>query len=91
MEDKKRIPYNQEFDHRFIKYIRHARNKTQAEFEHFIGVDKSTIGKLERGELEFTPLYESKLQAAIKRLRVSSIELASIRKIIEMKEQRGYK
>jgi len=42
MEDKKRIPYNQEFDHRFIKYIRHARNKTQEEFVHFMNVDKST-------------------------------------------------
>ncbi|QDZ88739.1 helix-turn-helix domain-containing protein [Priestia megaterium] len=91
MEDKNRIPYNQEFDHRFIKPIRHLRNKTQADFEQFMGVDKSTIGKLERGELEFTPLYHSKLKDAIKRLRVSSIEIASVRKIIEMKTQRGYK
>lgn len=91
MEDKNRIPYNQEFDYRFIKYIRHARNKSQADFVPFMNVDKSTIGKLERGELLFTPYYESKLKDAIKRLRVSSIEIASIRKIIEMKQQRGYK
>lgn len=91
MEDKNRIPYNQEFDFRYIKYIRHARNKTQVEFVHYMNVDQSTIGKLERGDLEFTPYYESKLKDAIKRLRVSSIEIASIRKIIEMKEQRGYK
>jgi len=91
MEDKNRIPYNQEFDFRYIKYIRHARNKTQTEFVHFMNVDQSTIGKLERGLLEFTPYYEGKLKDAIKRLRVSSIEIASIRKIIEMKEQRGYK
>lgn len=91
MEDRHRIPYKQEFDHRYIKYIRHTRNKTQGDFVHFMGVDRSTIGKLERGELDFSPYYESKLKDAIKRLRVSSIELASIRKIIEMKEQRGYK
>lgn len=91
MEDKNRIPYNQEFDHRFIKHIRMARNKTQTEFSQFMGVDASTIGKLERGELSFSPLYESKLKDAIKRLRVSSIEVASIRKILEMKQQRGYK
>lgn|GEM_PF-6963613 len=91
MEDRNRIPYNQEFDHRFIKPVRHLRNKTQAEFEKFMGVDRSTIGKLERGELEFTPLYQSKFKDAIKRLRVSNVELASVRKIIEMKEQRGYK
>ena len=91
MEDKNRIPYKQDFDHRFIKPIRHLRNKTQADFEQFMGVDKSTIGKLERGEIEFSPLYESKFKDAIKRLRVSNVELASVRKIIEMKAQRGYK
>lgn len=91
MEDKNRIPYKQEFDYRFIKPVRHLRNKTQQDFSHFMGVDASTIGKLERGELKFSPLYESKLKDAIKRLRVSNIELASIRKVLEMKAQRGYK
>lgn len=91
MEDKNRIPYKQEFDYRFIKPVRHLRNKTQQDFSEFMCVDASTIGKLERGELKFSPLYESKLKDAIKRLRVSGIELASIRKIVEMKNQRGYK
>jgi transcriptional regulator with XRE-family HTH domain len=91
MEDRNRIPYNQEFDHRFIKHIRHARNKTQHDMVHFMNVDQSTIARLERGQIAFTPYYESKLKDAIKRLRVSSIELASIRKILEMKEQRGYR
>lgn len=56
-----------------------------------MGVDASTIGKLERGELKFSPLYQSKFEEAIKRLRVSGIELASISRILEMKRQRGYK
>lgn len=91
MEDKNRIPYKREFDHRFIKPVRHLRNKTQQEFSHFMGVDASTIGRLERGDLKFTPFYESKFKDAIKRLRVSGIELASISKILEMKTQRGYR
>jgi transcriptional regulator with XRE-family HTH domain len=68
-----------------------ARNKTLKQMEEFMGVDDSTIAKLERGDLAFTPYYESKFKDALKRLRVSNVELASIRKIIEMKEQRGYK
>lgn len=56
-----------------------------------MGVDSATICKLENGQLDFTPYYHEKLREAIKRLRVSNVELASIRKIIEMKEQRGYK
>jgi transcriptional regulator with XRE-family HTH domain len=86
-----RLPYNQEYDHRFIKPIRHLRNKTLNDFAEFMNVDHSTIAKLEKGQLPFTPHYESKLKDAIKRLRVSNVELASVRKIIEMKEQRGYK
>jgi transcriptional regulator with XRE-family HTH domain len=91
MEEKNRLPYNQHFDYRYIKPVRHLRNKTQLEFEQVMGVDRSTIGKLERGELDFSPLYESKFKEAIKRLRISNVELASVRRIIDMKEQRGYK
>lgn len=91
MEDKTRLPYKQELDFRFIKPIRMSRNKTQAEMGNLMGVCPSTVGKLERSELTFSPLYESKLKDAIKRLRVSGIELASIRKMIELKEMRGYK
>ena len=89
--ENNRIPYKQEFDHRFIKPVRHLRNKTQADFSQFMNVDASTIGKLERGELKFSPLYDSKFKEAIKRLRVSSLELASVREIIMMKQKRGYK
>ncbi|HDR4695876.1 TPA: helix-turn-helix transcriptional regulator [Bacillus cereus] len=86
-----RLSYNMEYDHRFIKPIRHSRNKTLQEFSHFMGIDPATICRLERGQLDFTLYYHEKLKNAIKRLRISNVELASIRKIIEMKEQRGYK
>lgn len=86
-----RIAYKQEVDHRFIKPVRMARNKTQAQLAELMNVDVSTVGKLEREELKFSPLYESKFNEALKRMRVSSIELASIREIIMMKQKRGYK
>lgn len=85
------MEYKQDFDHRFIKRVRQLRNQTQSNFEQVMGVDRSTIGKLERGEIEFTPLYQSKFKDAIKRLRVSNVELASVRRILEMKSSRGYK
>ncbi|MEW4286734.1 helix-turn-helix domain-containing protein [Priestia koreensis] len=89
--ENNRIPYNQEFDYQFLKPVRMIRNKTQGQLGELMGVCPSTIGKLERGELKFSPLYESKFKEATKRLRVSGIELASIRKMLEMKKQRGYK
>ena len=89
--ESNRIAYKQEIDHRFIKPVRMARNKTQAQLAELMGVDTSTVGKLERQELKFSPLYESKFNEALKRMRVSSIELASIREIITMKQKRGYR
>lgn len=89
--ENNRIPYNQEIDYRFIKHVRIIRNKTQMDFGKIMGIDASTVGKLERNELAFTPAYHGRFKDAMKRLRVSNIELSSIRKILEMKEQRGYK
>lgn len=85
-----RLPYNMEYDHRYIKFIRHARNLTLEAFSHYIKVDPATICRLEKGQLDFTPYYEAKLKDAIDRLRISNVELVSIRTIIEQKEKRGY-
>ncbi|MDP9577360.1 UNVERIFIED_ORG: transcriptional regulator with XRE-family HTH domain [Bacillus sp. 1751] len=86
MHTKKiRLPYNMEYNYKFIKPIRMARNKTQSEFSNFMNVDTTTICKLERGQLDFTPYYDSKFKNAIKQLRVSNTELVSIRKILEIK------
>ena len=89
--ESNRIAYKQEIDYRFIKLVRMARNKTQAQLAELMGVDTSTVSKLERSALKFTPLYESKFNDALKRMRVSNIELASIREIIQMKQRRGIK
>ncbi|MBG9528471.1 helix-turn-helix transcriptional regulator [Bacillus cereus] len=86
-----KVEYKQGFDYRFIKPVRQLRNQTQSDFEQVMGVDRSTIGKLERGEIEFTPLYQSKFKDAVKQIGISNIELISVSRILEMKEQRGYK
>jgi predicted transcriptional regulator len=86
-----RLPYNQEYDNRFIKPIRHARNLTLVAFSPYMGVAPETINRLEKGHLEFTPYYQEKLKDAIKKLRISNIELTSIRTIIEQREGKGFK
>jgi transcriptional regulator with XRE-family HTH domain len=85
-----RLPYNMEYDYRFIKPIRHSRNLTLEAFSHYMKVDPATICRLEKRQLDFTPYYDSKLHEAIQRLRISNIELVSIRNIIEQKEKRGF-
>lgn len=88
-----RLPYNQldSVDYRYIRQIRFIRNKTQKELAELMTVDNVVISRLERNEISFSPLYQEHFKLACKRLRVSNMELASIRKLLEMKEQRGYK
>jgi transcriptional regulator with XRE-family HTH domain len=80
--------YNIPLDYRYIKQVRFLRNKTLSDFSKYMNVDPSTIAKLEKDELAFSPYYESKLRGAIYRLRVSNVELNSISKILEMKALR---
>ena len=56
-----------------------------------MGVDYSVISRLERKELNFTPIYQERFRSACRKLRISNIEIVSVRKILEMKDQRGYK
>ncbi|MBD7971385.1 helix-turn-helix domain-containing protein [Paenibacillus gallinarum] len=88
-----RLPYNQldSVDYRYIRQVRFLRNKTLKQFEEFMGVDHTVISRLENGQIEFSPLYKERFKEACRRLRVSNIELVSIRKLLEMKSQRGYK
>jgi transcriptional regulator with XRE-family HTH domain len=91
MEQKNRVPYNQHYDYRFIRYVRHLRNKTLKEFAEIMGIDYSVLSRLENGQIKFTPIYEERFKEAMKRLRVSGVELHSIGRMLEMKEKRGYK
>ncbi|MEH7441128.1 helix-turn-helix transcriptional regulator [Bacillus sp. JJ1122] len=86
-----RLPYKQEITYPMIRYIRLARNCTQEKFGRISGIDQSVIAKLEKGELDLTPIYESRIRQAIRSLRISNHEIDAIRKLIEMKEIRGYK
>ena len=90
-EESNRIPYGQHFDYRYIKHVRLIRNKSQKQFEEFMGVDSTVISRLERGQLVFTEIYQERFEDAMKRLRVSGVELNSIGKILEMKSAKGYK
>jgi len=88
-----RLPYNQidSVDYRYIRQIRFARNKSLKDMEELMGVSYTVISRLENGQIAFSPLYQDKFKTACKRLRVSNLELVSIRKLLEQKELKGYK
>lgn len=63
------------------------RSLTLKDMERLMNVDQSTLSKLERGELDFTPAYFSRFEAACKKIRLNNTEIASLRKVIELKEK----
>lgn len=88
-------PYNQleEIcqDVRYLKQVRLLRNLTLKDMEKVMNVDSTTLSKLENGVLDFTPIYYSRFEAACRKLRLSNIEIASLRKVIEIKSAKGLK
>lgn len=89
------LPFNQlneiSQDVRYLKQVRLLRNLTLSQMQELMNVDQSTLSKLERGELDFTPVYYSRFEAACKKIRLSNIEIASLRTVIQLREKRGLK
>lgn len=78
-------------DVRYLKQVRLLRSLTLKDMETLTSIDSTTLSKLENGVLDFTPIYYSRFEKACRKLRLSNIEIASLRKIIEIKESRGRK
>jgi transcriptional regulator with XRE-family HTH domain len=83
------VPFIHLYDYRYIKETRRLRNLTLNEFSIYMKTDVGTLSKLENNQLQFTIHYESKFKDAIQELKLSNLELLSIKRIIEMKAQRG--
>jgi DNA-binding XRE family transcriptional regulator len=88
---KTRLPYNQTITAPMLRYLRLSRNLNQERFANICGLDRSTLAKLERGELELTPHYHSKIKDGIRSLRISNHEVDGIKRLLELKMIRGYK
>lgn len=82
------LPHERKITYQMIKYLRLCRNITQTQFGEICKIDQSVLGKLERGELPLSPHYESKIMDGIRALNISQLELVSVKRIVELKEQR---
>lgn len=82
------LPYQNKVSYQEIKYIRLCKNFTQEQFGEICKIDQSVLGKLERGELPLSPLYASKIMDGVRALNISDLELQSIRKLLQLKQNR---
>lgn len=88
---KEGIPFFHDYDYRYIREVRRLRNFTLSEFSSYMKTDVADLSRLENGLLPFSVHYQSKFHEALKELSVSNLELNSVKRIIELKQQRGIK
>ena len=85
---KDSLPYQQKLTYPMLRYIRLARSLSQEKFSEVCHVDRSVLAKLERGELDFSIHYESKIMEGIKSLNISQYELDAIKTLLLLKENK---
>jgi transcriptional regulator with XRE-family HTH domain len=91
--ENKRGAYNHHysFDERYLKQVRLLRNLTLKDMAKYMGMNDTTISRLENGLIQFTPYYHERLKQACKKLKVTNGDLLAIRRILEQREKRGFK
>lgn len=85
--NKDTLPYQQKLTSPMIRYIRLCRNLTQERFGEVCRMDQSVVAKLERGEIELSVNYESRILEGCRALNISEIELESIEGLLELNEK----
>ncbi|MEH7682778.1 helix-turn-helix domain-containing protein [Priestia megaterium] len=82
---------NRKFDHTLIPHIRRARNLNQEEFAAKCGLSRSTLARIETGDIELSDLYYSKINDGLRRIRFSTdFELEAIKKMQTYRQRLGY-
>ncbi len=85
------IPFTLNYDRRMVRLVRNCRHLTLSDMEKVMGVGSATIRQIERGTLDFSINYQSKFDAAIKKLNISQIEMASLELLLTIKRENDNK
>ncbi|OBW53324.1 helix-turn-helix domain-containing protein [Bacillus cereus] len=86
---KDSLPYQQKISYQMIKYLRLCRNMTQEQFGQVCKIDQSVLARLESGSIELSMNYESRVLEGCKVLNISELEMQSVKRIVELKQNRG--
>lgn len=81
------LPYQSKITYPMIKYIRLCRNMTQEKFGEVCKINQGVLTKLERGELDLSIHYETKVMDGVKALNINQYELDAIKTLLEHKNK----
>ncbi|TDY53727.1 helix-turn-helix domain-containing protein [Bacillus subtilis] len=86
--NKDSLPYQSKINHHMIKYLRLCRNMNQEQFGQVCKIDQSVLARLESGAIELSINYESRILEGCRALSISELEVASVKRIVDLKQQR---
>lgn len=89
--NKESLPYQQKITYQMLPYLRLCRNLTQEQFGQACKIDQSVLARIESGSIELSINYESRVLEGCKVLNISELEMLSVKRILELKTQRGIK
>lgn len=87
--NKDSIPFQSKITYPMLRYLRLCRNMSQEQFGKVCKIDQSVLARLELGVIELSINYESKIIEGCRALNISELELKSVKRITELKAQRG--
>lgn len=86
----RRLSYNPEIKAEFLPFIRLCRNQSQHNFANLAGINPVILCQIEAGKKPLSNLYLQRIRVAMYRLRVSGEEIECIKRIIAIRNYRGY-
>jgi transcriptional regulator with XRE-family HTH domain len=91
LKEGERLSYKPKITADMLPHLRAARNLTQSQFANKIGIPQPSLSLLETGKREINEYYEKAIRKGISSLRISLEEIEYIKRMIEIKKQRGYR
>lgn len=86
--DMNNLPHERKITYQMIKYIRLCRNMTQTQFGEICKINQGVLAQIERGDIELSIHYASKIMDGCKVLNISDLELQSIQNLLQLKQNR---
>lgn len=87
--NKDSLPFQSKITYPMIRYLRLCRNMSQEQFGNACKIDQSVLARLELGVIELSINYESRIIEGCRALNFSELEMQSVKRITELKAQRG--